>query len=80
MQRTVREYNFTFVRNYKENNQIKAEPIEILVREFDEKKAIKKAQKQLNSKSMPLEIKFKDVLYFMDDETFFNYATRMTNN
>lgn len=75
MQRTVRTYQITLPKIELENGQPKTTIVEHYVREYDEKKAVRIAQKETGLKYPPLKIEYFDAVYYLDDEIFFRYAT-----
>lgn len=75
MQRTVRMYQITLPKIEIEKGQPKTTLIEHYVREYDEKKAVRIAQKETGLKYPPLKIRYVDEIYYLDDEIFFQYAS-----
>ena len=74
MQRTVYSTKFTYVENtITEDGQITAEIKSITVHETDEKKALKKAIKEIGN-FKPLKTEKVSALYVLDDDIFFKYA------
>lgn len=79
MQRTVYSTKFTYVENtIKEDGQITAEIKSVIVHETDEKKALKKAIKEIGN-FKPLKVEKVSALYVLDDDIFFRYATIKTD-
>ena len=75
MQRTVYSTKFTYVKNsIAEDGQIKSEIATHIVHETDEKKALKKAFKEIGM-FVPIKTEKVSALYVLDDEIFFKYAT-----
>lgn len=75
MQRTVYSTKFTYVENTIENDgQIKSEIKSVTIHETDEKKALKKAVKEIGMFA-PVNVEKVSELYVLDDEIFFKYAT-----
>ena len=75
MQRTVYSTKFTYVKSsIAEDGQIKSELATHIVHETDEKKALKKAFKDIGMFA-PIKTEKVSELYVLDDETFFKYAT-----
>ena len=79
MQRTVYSTKFTYVENtIEENGEITAKVQTVTIHETDEKKALKKAFKEVGSFA-PLKTEKVSELYVLDDEIFFKYATVKTD-
>lgn len=79
MQRTVKTTVFTYAKTtLTEKGEIKAELAKIEVAETDEKKALKKAVKEIGL-FQPLKTETKETLYVLDDEIFFKYAKPVTD-
>lgn len=76
MQRTVNSTKFTYVQNTIENGEIKSELKEVLVRETDEKKALRKAYKEVGN-FVPIKVEQVSELYVLEDEIFFQYAHKV---
>lgn len=75
MQRTVYSTKFTYVKNtLTDDGQIKSELATHIVHETDEKKALKKAVKEIGMFA-PIKSEKVSDLYILDDEIFFKYAT-----
>lgn len=75
MQRTVYSTKFTYVQNtITEDGEIKSEIATHIVHETDEKKALKKAVKEIGMFA-PVKVEKVSELYVLDDEIFFKYAT-----
>lgn len=75
MQRTVYSTKFTYVENtITEDGQITAEIKTVTVHETDEKRALKKAIKEIGN-FKPLKTEKVSALYVLDDDIFFKYAT-----
>ena len=70
MQRTVNSTKFTYVQNTIENGEIKSELKEVLVRETDEKKALRKAYKEVGN-FVPIKVEQVSELYVLEDDIFF---------
>lgn len=74
MQRTVYSTKFTYVHNeLMKDNTIKSTLNEITIHETDEKKALKKAHKEVGYFT-PVKTEKVSELYVLDDEIFFKYA------
>ena len=79
MQRTVYSTKFTYVENtIKEDGQITAEIKSVTIHETDEKKALKKAVKEIGMFA-PIKTEKVSELYVLDDDIFFKYATVKTD-
>lgn len=79
MQRTVYSTKFTYVHNeIMEDNTIKSTLKEVIIHETDEKKALKKAHKEVGYFS-PVKTEKVSELYVLDDEIFFKYAKVKTD-
>lgn len=76
MQRTVNSTKFTYVHNTIENGEIKSELKEVLVRETDEKKALRKAYKEVGN-FVPIKVEQVSELYVLEDDIFFKYAHKV---
>ena len=76
MQRTVNSTKFTYVQNTIENGEIKSELKEVLVRETDEKKALRKAYKEFGN-FVPIKVEQVSELYVLEDDIFFQYAHKV---
>lgn len=76
MQRKVNSTKFTYVQNTIENGEIKSELKEVLVRETDEKKALRKAYKEVGN-FVPIKVEQVSELYVLEDEIFFQYAHKV---
>lgn len=76
MQRTVNSTKFTYVQNTIENGEIKSELKEVLVRETDEKKALRKAYKEVGN-FVPIKVEQVSELYVLEDDVFFKYAHKV---
>jgi hypothetical protein len=76
MQRTVNSTKFTYVQNTIENGEIKSELKEVLVRETDEKKALRKAYKEVGN-FVPIKVEQVSELYVLEDDIFFKYAHKV---
>lgn len=76
MQRTVNSTKFTYVYNTIENGEIKSELKEVLVRETDEKKALRKAYKEVGN-FVPIKVEQVSELYVLEDDIFFQYAHKV---
>lgn len=75
MQRTVYSTKFTYVENkIKDDGQITAEIKSVTIHETDEKKALKKAVKEIGMFA-PIKTEKVSELYVLDDDIFFKYAT-----
>lgn len=76
MQRTVKSVKITYAHNELDNeNKLVTElRTHTVFNETDEKKAIKKAIKELGY-IQPIKIESVEDLYILDDEIFFKYAT-----
>lgn len=78
MQRKVTEYNIKYATTVlNDDGTVPAVLHEVIVVAPNEKEAIKKARKQEGIKFNVLAVDTKDVMYQMDDETFFKYATKV---
>ena len=74
MQRTVKATKFTYaVNEIREDGTITAKLATIEIPETDEKKALKKAFKEVGSFA-PLKTEITETLWVLDDEIFFEYA------
>lgn len=79
MQRTVYSTKFTYVENtIKEDGQIASEIKSVTIHETDEKKALKKAVKEIGMFA-PIKTEKVSELYVLDDEIFFKYAKVKTD-
>lgn len=79
MQRTVYSTKFTYVENtIKEDGQITAEIKSVTIHETDEKKALKKAVKEIGMFA-PIKTEKVSELYVLDDDIFFKYAKVKTD-
>lgn len=79
MQRTVKATKFTYaVNTINEDGTITAKVATIEVPETDEKKALKKAFKEVGSFA-PLKTEITETLWVLDDEIFFKYAKPVYN-
>ena len=76
MQRTVNSTKFTYVQNTIENGEIKSELKEVVVRETDEKKALRKAYKEAGN-FVPIKVEQVSELYVLEDDIFFQYAHKV---
>ena len=76
MQRTVNSTKFTYVQNTIENGEIKSELKEVIVRETDEKKALRKAYKEVGN-FVPIKVEQVSELYVLEDDIFFQYAHKV---
>lgn len=76
MQRTVNSTKFTYVHNTIENGEIKSELKEVTVRETDEKKALRKAYKEVGN-FVPIKVEQVSELYVLEDDIFFQYAHKV---
>ena len=76
MQRTVNSTKFTYVQNTIENGEIKSELKEVVVRETDEKKALRKAYKEVGN-FVPIKVEQVSELYGLEDDIFFQYAHKV---
>lgn len=76
MQRTVNSTKFTYVHNTIENGEIKSELKEVIVRETDEKKALRKAYKEVGN-FVPIKVEQVSELYVLEDDIFFQYAHKV---
>lgn len=76
MQRKVNSTKFTYVHNTIENGEIKSELKEVLVRETDEKKALRKAYKEVGN-FVPIKVEQVSELYVLEDDIFFQYAHKV---
>lgn len=76
MQRTVNSTKFTYVQNTIENGEIKSELKEVTVRETDEKKALRKAYKEVGN-FVPIKVEQVSELYVLEDDIFFQYAHKV---
>lgn len=76
MQRTVNSTKFTYVHNTIENGEIKSELKEVVVRETDEKKALRKAYKEVGN-FVPIKVEQVSELYVLEDDIFFQYAHKV---
>lgn len=75
MQRTVYSTKFTYVKNsIADDGQIKSDLATYTVHETDEKKALKKAFKEIGM-FVPIKTEKVSALYVLDDDIFFKYAT-----
>lgn len=80
MQRTVYSTKFTYVENeIHEDGSISSAVRTHIVHETDEKKALKKAVKEIGYFA-PIKTEKISALYVLDDEIFFKYATVKTDN
>lgn len=78
MQRKVTQYTIKYATTVlNDDGTLKAELHEVTVVAPNEKEAIKKARKQEGIKFDVLAVDTTDVLYQMDDETFFKYAVKV---
>lgn len=79
MQRTVYSTKFTYAHTViNEDNTLTTELESITIHETDEKKALKKAFKEIGNFA-PLKTEKVSALYVLDDEIFFKYATIKTD-
>ena len=79
MQRTVYSTKIIYAKNeINEKGEIVAKLAEITIHETDEKKALKSAVKKIGL-FQPLKIEKVSALYVLDDETFFKYAKKVTD-
>ena len=79
MQRTVYSTKFTYEENtIKEDGQITAEIKSVTIHETDEKKALKKAVKEIGMFA-PIKTEKVSELYVLDDDIFFKYAKVKTD-
>lgn len=79
MQRTVYGTKFTYVDfDIDENGNVAHQVKQITINETDEKKALKKAHKQVGT-FKPVKVEKVSALYILDDEIFFKYATIKTD-
>ena len=76
MQTTVNSTKFTYVQNTIENGEIKSELKEVVVRETDEKKALRKAYKEVGN-FVPIKVEQVSELYVLEDDIFFQYAHKV---
>ena len=76
MQRTVNSTKFTYVQTTIENGEIKSELKEVVVRETDEKKALRKAYKEVGN-FVPIKVEQVSELYVLEDDIFFQYAHKV---
>ena len=76
MQRTVNSTKFTQGQNTIENGEIKSELKEVVVRETDEKKALRKAYKEVGN-FVPIKVEQVSELYVLEDDIFFQYAHKV---
>ena len=76
MQRTVNSTKFTYVQNTIENGEIRSERKEVVVRETDEKKALRKAYKEVGN-FVPIKVEQVSELYVLEDDIFFQYAHKV---
>ena len=76
MQRTVNSTKFTYVQNTIENGEIKSELKEVVVRATDEKKALRKAYKEVGN-FVPIKVEQVSELYVLEDDIFFQYAHKV---
>ena len=76
MQRTVHGTKFTYVKSTLVNGQIESKVETITVQEADERKALKKAYKEVGA-FQPVLVEKVDALYYLDDEIFFKYAVKV---
>ena len=76
MQRTVNSTKFTYVQNTIENGEIKSELKEVVVRETDEKKALRKAYKEVGN-FVPIKVEQVSELYVLEDDIFLKYAHKV---
>ena len=78
MQRTVVSTKFTYASvSIAEDGQISTEIKSITIHETDEKKALRKAFKEVGT-FKPIKVEKVSTLYVLDDEIFFKYATPAT--
>lgn len=78
MQRKVTQYNIMYATTALNNDgTVSAVLHEVIVVAPNEKEVIKKARKQEGIKFDVLAVDTKDVMYQMDDETFFKYAVKV---
>lgn len=78
MQRTVYSTKFTYIHTeIDENDEIVATKKEITIHEADEKKALRKAIKEVGNFN-PIKTEKVSTLYKLDDEIFFKYAVPVT--
>lgn len=77
MQRTVKMTKFTYaVNELNENGELTAKLATVEVAETTAKKALKKAFAKVGAFA-PLKTEITEALYKLDDEIFFQYATRV---
>lgn len=76
MQRTVVSTKFTYVKNTIDNGEIKSELKEVVIREADEKKALRKAYKEVGN-FVPISAEKVTELYVLADDIFFQYAKKV---
>lgn len=79
MQRTVYSTKFTFAKTELVNGELTATLATITVHETDEKRALKKAFKEIGTFA-PLKTEKVSALYVLDDDIFFKYAKRVEDN
>ena len=76
MQRTVKATKFTYaVNEINEKGELTAKIATVEVPETDNKKALKKAFKEVGPFT-PLKVETTETLYILDDEIFFKYAVK----
>ena len=73
MQRTVKFTKFTYAVNTIEGDKVNTEIKTVEIPETNEKRALKKAHKQVGA-FVPLKTETTEKLYVLDDEVFFKYA------
>lgn len=74
MQRTVYSTKFTYLNStLSDDGQVNSELATITIHESDEKKALKKAVKEIGMFA-PLKTETISELYVLDDDIFFRYA------
>lgn len=79
MQRTVYGTKFTYVDfDIDEQGNVSHAIKQITINETDEKKALKKAHKQVGT-FKPVKVEKVSALYILDDEIFFKYAKVKTD-
>lgn len=74
MQRTVKGTRFTYANVTIENGNVNTELKTIDIPETDEKRAYKKAVKELGKNFTPIKTETTETLWLLEDEIFFKYA------
>lgn len=77
MQRTVASTRFIYVENVlNDDGSLASEVKSITIHETDEKKAFRKAVKEIGY-FKPLKVEIVNKTYFLDDDIFFKYAVAL---